>query len=115
MIKFIIKNSEKLKEIDDIKKIELKDICIDFGDRKLFENFNLEINKGDFIGLTGKIGTGKSILCDLIIGNEEPSKGQILVNNIPLEEINIKEYRKILVMFFRNLFYFQVLLKKILF
>jgi|YNPMSStandDraft_1061717.scaffolds.fasta_scaffold00396_2 ATP-binding cassette subfamily B protein len=110
--KIYYQNSEKLKEIDDIKKIELKDICIDFGDRKLFENFNLEINKGDFIGLTGKIGTGKSILCDLIIGNEEPSKGQILVNNIPLEEINIKEYRKNFGYVFQEPFLFSGTIKE---
>lgn len=91
--KLYYENSEELIRIKDIQKIELKNVNLKFNERVIFNNLNLEINKGDFVGITGKVGSGKTLLCDIIIGNEEPSSGEIYINGIPLENINIKSYR----------------------
>ena len=37
-------------------------------DRNVLEKVNLTINKGDFVGIVGETGSGKSTLVDLILG-----------------------------------------------
>lgn len=48
-----------------------------FGEKVLFDNVTLGINKGDKIGVIGVNGTGKSTFLKIIAGIEEPDAGQI--------------------------------------
>lgn len=57
--------------------ISLENIGIHFPQGYLFSNVNLQINKGDRIGLTGKNGAGKSTLLKVISENEKASEGQL--------------------------------------
>ena len=50
-------------------------------DKFIFENLNLEIKKGEKIGIIGKTGDGKSTLLDLLMGLVKPSSGNIFVND----------------------------------
>ena len=43
----------------------------------LFNNVNLQINKGDKVGLVGKNGAGKSTLLRILAGSTKPSDGQV--------------------------------------
>ena len=47
-------------------------------------NFNLEIDKGEFIVFVGPSGCGKSTLFSVIAGLEEPSSGQVRVDGEPV-------------------------------
>ncbi len=44
------------------------------------ENVNFKINKGDFAFLVGQSGSGKSTLIKLILKEEEPTSGNIIIN-----------------------------------
>ena len=44
--------------------------------------------------ISGKSGCGKTTIVDLIIGLYKPNSGQILINNTPLNKININYWRK---------------------
>jgi ATP-binding cassette, subfamily F, member 3 len=52
-----------------------------YGDKVIFSNVSLQIERGDKIALTGPNGAGKSTLLRLIAGVESPSSGNITVNN----------------------------------
>ena len=71
--------------------IELKNINFSYlnSKDKILSNFNLKINKGDFLGISGHSGSGKSTLIDLIVGLLEPTSGEIFIDNI-----NLKKYKK---------------------
>lgn len=63
---------------------------------KALKNINLEINKGEFIGVVGHTGSGKSTLVQLFNGLIIPSSGTVKVNgkNITNEKSNLKETRR---------------------
>lgn len=67
------------------KSIKLLNITYCYDDKRLFEKFNLEINKGEFIGIKGISGSGKTTLMDIIAGLKTPEEGQVLVDNIPIK------------------------------
>ncbi len=53
------------------------------------KNINLEINKGEFIGVIGANGAGKTTLLQLIAGIMKPTKGEILSNGKILPIIDL--------------------------
>ncbi len=50
------------------------------------EDVNLEINEGDFLGVIGHTGSGKSTLIQLLNGLEKPSEGKIAVDGTVVGE-----------------------------
>ena len=68
------------------KSIKLENISYKYpkSENYVFKNVNLEISKGDKIGIIGKSGIGKSTIMDLIIGLLEPTSGSLEIdgNNI---------------------------------
>jgi NitT/TauT family transport system ATP-binding protein len=48
------------------------------------KDFNLEINRGEFITIVGPSGCGKSTLLDLLIGLSRPDEGHILIDGKPV-------------------------------
>lgn len=76
------------------EKIELQDVSFSFASNLIFENTNLVIPKGSYIGLVGPSGSGKTTLADLCIGLFNTGSGHVLVDNLKMEDINIKEWRK---------------------
>ena len=53
----------------------LENACKSYGDINIFNNFNLEITRGERIAIVGPNGAGKSTFCRLITGQEAPDSG----------------------------------------
>jgi len=79
--------------------IELENVSHVYQDEnnvKALKNINLEISRGEFIGIVGHTGSGKSTLVQLFNGLIIPSSGTVKVNgnNITNEKSNLKETRR---------------------
>jgi ABC-type bacteriocin/lantibiotic exporter with double-glycine peptidase domain len=101
---YLIKNSfAKINDFILLKEEDLSEVSNDFynGDINIYntsftydyyqyplQNFNLKINKGNKVLITGTSGCGKSTLFKLIYRLYEPKTGEIRIN-----DINIKDYK----------------------
>ncbi len=73
--------------------IELHDVCKSFGDKVLFDNFNLTIDAGEFVVITDESGCGKTTLLNMIGGLESVSNGKINVDGLDITNTkNLKKY-----------------------
>ena len=66
------------------------------GSDKVINSVKLEIKQGMHYAFVGLSGSGKSTLIDLILGLLPPSEGVIKVDNIPLENIGIKQWQEVI-------------------
>ena len=64
--------------VQDMRLIELKNVCKSFGDTQVLHEVNLYIRKCEFITLLGPSGCGKTTLLRIIGGFEMPSSGEVL-------------------------------------
>jgi ATP-binding cassette subfamily F protein 3 len=60
--------------------IAITNLSKSYGKKTLFQDISLSINAGEKIGLLGPNGTGKSTLFSMILGETEPSSGEIRLN-----------------------------------
>jgi ABC-type bacteriocin/lantibiotic exporter with double-glycine peptidase domain len=75
--------NKKNQKFEFTKNIQLKDICYKYpkSEKYVLRNINLEIKKGQKIGLVGESGSGKSTLLNIIMGLIDPTSGQMCVDN----------------------------------
>ena len=65
--------------------IELDNVSLSFGgnkERAVFSNLNLSVRSGQFVGIRGADGSGKSSLMKLLTGELQPTTGQISVGGL---------------------------------
>ena len=57
--------------------IEVKNLSFSYGDKHLFNNFNLAVTDGECVCITGKSGCGKTTLLNIISGIEKAQEGTV--------------------------------------
>ncbi len=73
----------------------LENICKTYNKKKIFDNFNLLVEKGEFLGIKGESGTGKSTLLN-IIGLLEMCEGKVIMEGREIDYRNAKQIRNLL-------------------
>lgn len=62
--------------------------------RPALTDISVTINKGETVALVGPSGAGKSSVADLLTGLYTPTKGKILIDNRPLDEIDLASWQQ---------------------
>lgn len=78
---------------DCFGKIELRNLSYRIEQRSILSQLSATIQPGEKIALIGKIGAGKSTLLKLLMGFVKPSEGQVLLDDIDLQHLNISKFR----------------------
>jgi len=60
---------------------------------KALNNISLHIKAGEKIGIIGRTGSGKSTIASMLIRFYDPDSGKIIIDGMPLDEINLEKYR----------------------
>jgi lipopolysaccharide export system ATP-binding protein len=87
----IIKKFRIKKFKENKRLLRLQNISTVFGKRKILDNINLELNKGEIVGLLGPNGVGKSTIFNIIIGLLKPDYGSVFINNVNITQYPIYE------------------------
>ncbi len=64
--------------------IQVNNVWQEYADQVVLERLNLSINEGEFCTLVGASGCGKSTFLRLLLGQERPSRGEILLDGSPI-------------------------------
>jgi len=67
-------------DIDDAEgpAIEVRGLRTQFGDHVVHENLDLDVRRGEVLGVVGGSGSGKSVLLNTIIGLRQPDAGSVM-------------------------------------
>lgn len=83
-------------------KLQVKDLGFSFSSNPtgdldtVLKQISFDIPKGDMCGIVGSSGAGKTTLIDVFMGLLKPSAGDIYIDDQPLSQINISDWRKII-------------------
>ena len=71
-------------EVVRFESLTLRGVDFTYGDSTVLTHLNFDIDVGDSIAIIGASGSGKSTLINLVLGLLTPTKGQIVLNGVPL-------------------------------
>ena len=72
-----------------------KNISKSFGQRVILRKIDIQLNKGEMLGLLGGNGAGKSTFMNIVLGLLKPDYGDIFLDRIKLTTLPIHERSKI--------------------
>lgn len=75
--------------------IPIRGLINRFGGQTVHENLDLDVRRGEVLGVVGGSGTGKSVLLRTIIGLNRPSAGSIKVLGQDIARLNDAEWRQL--------------------
>jgi ATP-binding cassette subfamily B protein len=77
-------------------KIEFKNVSFQYHDGNLpvLKNISFKVTPGETIAIMGETGCGKSSLIHLIPRFYEPTEGEILIDDMPVQKIKLENLRK---------------------
>ncbi|HZS11898.1 MAG TPA: ABC transporter ATP-binding protein [Nitrospirales bacterium] len=77
------------------ERLQLDEISFSYDDhRPVLQGIDLEIGRGEIIALVGISGSGKTTIVDLIMGFMPPTAGEILIDGVPLRDLDLAEWRR---------------------
>ena len=74
-----------------LKKVSFRYLA---GAPLVLKDISLSIKKGDRVGIIGSTGSGKSTLLDLIMALLFPTEGEVLIDGVPLSNLNTQEWQR---------------------
>lgn len=84
------------KILDSFSQARFQNVSVSFAGLQAdaLENINLTVDKGEHIVIAGHNGSGKTTLLKVVMGIQPVSNGDVLINGIPVREINEKSLYK---------------------
>ncbi len=74
-----------MQEVADTVAVRVRDLVVAFGDHVVLDHLNLDMRRGEILGLVGGSGSGKSVLMRTIIGLIAKAQGSVEVLGVPLD------------------------------
>ena len=94
-----MKNETSDAHLPEIKKctreVDFENVNLSYSpDKKLIQNLNLSVKKGQKVAIVGPTGCGKSTLINLLMRFYDVDSGQIVVSGYPITEVTRNSLRK---------------------
>ncbi|QOP43985.1 ATP-binding cassette domain-containing protein [Sulfurimonas sediminis] len=101
----VVEGTKELKE--DIKKIEYKNVVLQYENINILDGITLTINQGEHIALVGDSGGGKSTFMNMLLRFYDPDSGEILINGINIKEFKQKSLKHHIALVSQRIYIFQ--------
>jgi ATP-binding cassette, subfamily B, bacterial CvaB/MchF/RaxB len=77
-------------------RIELRNVFFQYAETEPFvlQDFSLSMEPGEFVTIVGPSGGGKTTLIKIMLGLLEPTRGEILIDGVPLSVLGARAYRE---------------------
>ena len=87
--------NEAQKEVpNSIRHVEFDDVWFSYNDEEtVLKGIDFEVEKGEFVAFVGQSGAGKSTIVSLLARLYKLDGGEIRANRIPIDEMDINEWR----------------------
>ena len=90
-----IENPIRIKELK--QGITFKNVGFSYNeDRKILQQFNLNIPKGKTVALVGQSGSGKTTVANLLARFYDAKEGEILIDGVDLKYLKLSDYRQLI-------------------
>ena len=76
-------------------KLEIKNVSLSINRKLIVNNVSMHVSPGEIVGLLGPNGAGKTSTFNLIVGNLRPNKGEILLNNMRINDLSLPQRSKL--------------------
>jgi ATP-binding cassette, subfamily C, bacterial len=73
----------------------LEDVSFWHGDVQILDSVSIDVPAGCVTVLMGPSGAGKTTIADIILGLYPPNQGRVVVDDVPLEEIDLRSWRRL--------------------
>ncbi len=100
----ILSMEPSIKDVDNPKKLDEKNLLIEFKDvnfkyeldaeEYVLKNINLQIKPGEFVGIVGGTGSGKTTLISLISRLYDIHEGVVTISGVDIKETSTQDLRK---------------------
>lgn len=82
-------------KLENVNTIKIQDLCFSYGEKNVFYNYKIELEKGKIYGLKGENGCGKSTLIKILMGlYMEEYEGEILWDGIEMRKLDMNYVRE---------------------
>jgi ATP-binding cassette subfamily C protein len=78
------------------KGLTLEDVHFAYDRHPVFDGLSLHLETGSLTTLVGPSGSGKTTIIDLTIGLLQPQRGRVLLDDTPLQDIDIRQWRSMI-------------------
>jgi ABC-type multidrug transport system fused ATPase/permease subunit len=75
------------------KHIVFDNVSYNYGSKKALDKVSIEIPAKQTIALVGASGSGKTTIANMIAGLMKPDSGTIIIDNTPIQNLNLNSYR----------------------
>ncbi|WP_276481986.1 ABC transporter ATP-binding protein [Paraflavitalea pollutisoli] len=75
-----------------IRHIAFDQVSFSFGQRTVLRHLSWSLEAGDFLGISGHSGQGKTTILNLLLGFLQPQQGRILINGQPADRQQRRQY-----------------------
>ncbi len=89
LLKREISTKEGTLSIEKIEKITFDNVSLKYTDEYSLKNISIDAQKGKVYALVGDSGAGKSSFTSLLVRFYDPTSGEIVINNNPIEDYTL--------------------------
>lgn len=115
----IIEADQEVKQVKNAvpfpkewKKIEYRNVVFSYGNEQILKGVTFAIHRGDSIAFVGESGSGKSTIVNLLMRFFDPQSGEILIDGINIQNIQLHDLRQNIALVSQDVFLFSDTIEK---